>query len=91
MYGVLPYPHMLGWGPLSVEDAIAAVQKENWHGALDPIEGIIYRVERRFSGNYKVDFLAKYVRPDKVDGSYLPEMSGGEPVWNWRPNHKAAE
>jgi hypothetical protein len=32
-----------------------------------------------------VDFLAKWVRPDKVDGMYLPEISGKEPVWNWRP------
>jgi hypothetical protein len=34
-------------------------------------------VERRG----EVDFLAKYVRPDKVDGKYL----GGEPIWMWRP------
>ncbi len=31
-----------------------------------------------------VKMLAKYVRPDKVDGAYLPEQSGKEPVWNWR-------
>jgi hypothetical protein len=47
----------------------------------DEIEGVVYRVERKG----KVDFLAKYVRPDKVDGSYLPEVSGREAVWNWRP------
>jgi hypothetical protein len=45
------------------------------YGALDPVEGAVWRVER----NDKVDFLAKYVRPDKVDGSYFE----GEPVWNW--------
>ena len=33
----------------------------------------------------KVDFLAKYVRPEKVDGAYLPEMSGQTAIWNWRP------
>jgi hypothetical protein len=32
-----------------------------------------------------VDFLAKYVRPDKVDGSLLPENTGQPAVWNWRP------
>jgi hypothetical protein len=51
------------------------------HGALDPVEGAVWRVER----HGKVDFLAKWVRPDKEDGSYLPEISGEEAVWNWRP------
>jgi hypothetical protein len=36
----------------------------------------------------EVDFLAKWVRSDKVDGMYLPEISGKEPVWNWRPDFK---
>lgn len=31
-----------------------------------------------------VDFLAKYVRPEKIDGCYLPEITGREPHWNWR-------
>ena len=35
-----------------------------------------------------VDFLVKYVRSEKVDGAYLPEVSGGEPVWNWRPDEQ---
>ena len=30
----------------------------------------------------KHDFMAKYVRPDKIDGKYLPNVSGGEDVWN---------
>lgn len=21
----------------------------------------------------------------KVDGKYLPEITGGEPIWHWRP------
>jgi hypothetical protein len=49
------------------------------HGAVDPVEGVMYRVER----NGQVDFLAKYVRPEKRDGIYLPEMSGRPSVWNW--------
>lgn len=44
-------------------------------------EGVIYRVER----HGKVDFLAKWVRPDFVPGCYLPEISGQEAVWNWQP------
>ncbi len=53
-----------------------------WHGALDPVEGAVWRVER----NGKFDFLAKYVRPEKEDGIYLPKISGKPPVWNWYPD-----
>lgn len=67
--------------PCSVEAAMRLVQSSA-HGALDPVEGAVWRVERRG----KVDFLAKYVRPDKVDGCYLPEQSGIEAVWNWLPD-----
>jgi hypothetical protein len=49
------------------------------------VEGAVWRVERKG----KVDFLGKYVRPEKVDGCYLPEISGEEAVWNWRPGGKA--
>ena len=79
----LPLPQQVGHGPTSVETAMAAADP-SWHGALDPIEGCVWRVER----NGKVDFLAKYVRQDKVDGSYLPEISGVAAVWNWRPNRE---
>ena len=33
-----------------------------------------------------VDFLVKYVRPDKEDGIYLPEISGEKSVFNWTPD-----
>ena len=33
---------------------------------------------------WAVDFLVKYVRHDKQDGIYLPEISGKKSVWNWR-------
>ena len=29
------------------------------------------------------DFMVKYVRPNKIDGEYLPELNGGEEYWNW--------
>lgn len=67
-------------GPLSIVDAMRKCAISG-HGALDPVEGAVWRVERKGV----VDFLAKYVRPDKVDGRYLPEQVGGEPMWNWRP------
>jgi hypothetical protein len=73
-------PYVLSVGPpVQVEVAIRRVQEENVHGAVDPVEGVMYRVER----NGQVDFLAKYVRPEKRDGIYLPEMSGRPSVWNW--------
>ena len=76
----LPTPHLLHIGaPLSIEAAVKLLGDFGFHGAADPVEGAVWRVERKG----KVDFLTKYVRPDKVDGCYLPEISGKEPVWNW--------
>ena len=72
---------------MSIEDALQKAGEFGVYGATDPIEGVVYRVERKG----KVDFLAKYVRPDKVDGCYLPELTGCEAVWNWRPLTKAAD
>jgi hypothetical protein len=52
---------------------------ESHYGALDPVEGAIWRIER----DGKVDFLVKYVRPEKIDGIYLPEVTGnGATIWN---------
>ncbi len=81
----LPIPRMLhiGAGPkgtFSIESALAAIETSG-HGAIDPVEGAVWRVERQ--GKY--DFMAKYVKPEKIDGAYLPEVSGLDPVWNWRP------
>ena len=79
--GTIPTPHLVHVGmPFPVEDAMRDVQRQNAHGAIDEIEGVVYRIER----NGKVDFLAKYVRPEKRDGIYLPEISGQPAVWNWK-------
>lgn len=73
--------------PGSIDKAVHAISyrasdgTNGLYGALDPVEGAVWRVER----NGKVDFLAKYVRPDKVDGAYFPELTGKPPVWNWTP------
>ena len=69
-------------GPISVEMAMALHRQERW--PCDEVEGVVYRVERRG----EVDFLAKYVRPDKIDGKYL---SADAPLWNWRPSGSARE
>ncbi|MGB3850026.1 MAG: RNA ligase family protein [Tunicatimonas sp.] len=74
----LPYPRLIHLGqPVSIKNVLKRLEPSG-HGALDPVEGAVWRVER----DGKVDFLVKYVRPDKVDGKYLPEMSGQAAVWN---------
>lgn len=78
----IPMPKLLhDGGPLSVENAMA-LHGEGHHGCLDAPEGAVWRVERK--GEF--DFMAKWVRPDKIDGKYLPEISQCGPVWNWRPS-----
>lgn len=72
-------------GPFPLADAIAAVETSG-HGALDPVEGVVYRVQRGGA----MDFLAKWVRPDKADGCYLPEVSGQPEIWHWRPTATVA-
>lgn len=78
-------PALIALGPTSIEKAMGILAGDGFHGAEDQIEGAVWRVEREG----KVDFLAKYVRPDKVDGWYLPGKGcvGGE-VWNWRPKRE---
>ena len=76
-------PALISYGPpISIETAIALLGDNGFHGALDPVEGAVWRVERR--GEY--DFMAKYVRPDKIDGAYLPDISGQPAIWHWRPS-----
>ena len=73
-------PKLLHAGPPISVDAAMKIHADK-HSGCDEPEGVVYRVERKG----EVDFLAKWVRPDKVDGKYLPEMSGKPAVWNWRP------
>lgn len=78
-------------GALNIESALKLLGTYGFHGAKDPVEGVVWRVERnKETGNkgerkWVVDFLVKYVRPDKVDGCYLPFISGKAPVWNSYP------
>lgn len=62
--------------PISTRKAMEIHDTKNY--GCDQTEGVVYRMERKG----KVDFLAKYVRQDKVDGKYLNQ----EPIWNWRPS-----
>lgn len=64
-------------GAISIEDVLSKLEPSG-HGAIDPVEGAIWRIERQG----KVDFLAKFVRHEKIDGCYLP-LKGGNETWNW--------
>lgn len=78
----LPHvPVLADGGPISIPDAMVLAARSNFGEPDGGAEGVVYRVERKG----KVDYLAKYVRPDKVDGRYLPELTGSDPVWNWKP------
>lgn len=80
-------PWLISHGPpVSIESAMRELtgvslrdSRNGFHGAIDPVEGAVWRVERQGA----VDFLGKYVRPDKKDGCYLPEQSGQPAIWNW--------
>lgn len=81
-------PHLLSIGPpVSVGRAMELLAGDGresangFHGAIDPVEGAVWRVERHGA----VDFLGKFVRPGKRDGCYLPELTGQPAMWNWRP------
>lgn len=65
--------------PISVNNALNTLGKYGQHGAIDEVEGCVWRVERKS----EFDFLVKYLKPYKIDGLYLPEISGSEIIWNW--------
>lgn len=82
--------------PAGIEEVMTRLGARGFHGALDPVEGAVWRVERRelvrpgksSERRTVVDFVVKYVRPDKVDGCYLPEFNGGRSHWNWKSFQK---
>lgn len=80
---ILNHGNELGAGgaPMSVEDAMKALGDYGFHGAIDFAEGAVWRCERKG----EVDFLGKYVRPEKIDGRYLENISGKPPIFNWQP------
>lgn len=69
-------------GALAVDEADRRLGRHGRHGAIDPAEGVVYRVERRGCPVA----LAKYVRAGKVDGLYLPERTGEPARWNTCPS-----
>lgn len=79
IYNYFPMPKLLTTGSTPVEVAMKIHMVGSSAGCEEP-EGVVYRVER----GYGVEFLAKWVRPDKVDGKYLPSVTGADAIWNWR-------
>lgn len=72
-------PFLVSYGPpVTIIEALSKMGTGN-HGAADPVEGLMYRIERRG----EVDFLTKYVRHDKEDGKYFPENNNGIITWNY--------
>lgn len=79
-------------GPLGIEEVIARLDADtSAHGALDPPEGAVWRVERPTSHNgVRVDIVAKYVRPHKQDACFLPEVTGEDWCFNDWPAGQGA-
>lgn len=82
-------PRLLHRGSaFSVEQMLEHLEPSG-HGARDGAEGAVWRVERFDPKRQQkvVDFLAKYVRADKVDGKYLPRDDEPDKpaIWLWKP------
>lgn len=75
-------PHLVGYGygiAVSIHEVLTNIAENgSGHGAVDPVEGAIWRVERKG----EVDFLAKFVRHEKEDGKYFPEKNNGIITYN---------
>lgn len=81
LQGALPQPQLLHRGGALGIEAMARSLGSGGHGAVEAPEGAVWRLERQG----RVVGMAKYVRPDKVDGALLAENSGQAAVWNWQP------
>ena len=66
--------------PIPVSEVVARLEPSG-HGALDPVEGAVWKVWPADSSLAR----AKYVLKGKHVGCYLPE-NGKPPHWNWRPD-----
>ena len=89
-YG-LQTAQFLATGPIPVEEVLPLLEA---HGIPtlggDLAEGLVYRVETLPISGKKagVNFLAKYVRPGRIVGGYLPGIGDNAPdaapLWNWQ-------
>jgi hypothetical protein len=75
----LPLPHLVHrGGALAASAALERLGTHGFHGALDPAEGLVWRVEAKGA----VVVVAKYVRAGKQDGCYLADHTGQPAVAN---------
>lgn len=76
-------PKLIHLGAAISVESVLAMLEPSGHGAIEDVEGAVWRCERKGV----VDFLGKYVRPEKVDGKYLNGVNNveREPIYNWNP------
>lgn len=79
--GITTVPCLDEGRPLAIDAALRLLGDGGGYNSIDAPEGAVWRVER----DGRFEFIAKYVRPEKVDGCYIPEWSEKPAVWNWRP------
>lgn len=78
---VFTTPFTLSEGCHSVDEALLELGEMGRHGALEPIEGAVWRIEDH--QKQRVDALVKYVKKEKIDGKYFLQIKGEQvDVWN---------
>ena len=72
--------HVISDGPaISPEEAMAYLGSNGFHGALDGTEGAVWVHESKG----KFQSIAKFVKHDKIDGKYIPSISGKDEITNY--------
>lgn len=81
----LQLPRLLHEGKPKPVDELLPLLNKKTKGieSIDLPEGMVYRVERKG----KVDFLAKYVRPDFLTGQYCIHVEEQNLIWNVLPEN----
>lgn len=75
-------PHMLHRGSsISVNRVENLLGVYGHHGAEEPSEGAVWRIQRYVSGKDIFNFMVKYVRKNKKDGKYFKKISGNEEIF----------
>jgi hypothetical protein len=81
-------PHLIHRGEaISEESVMTKLGKYGFHGATDEVEGAVWRIELLEPKGRRVEYLTKFVRPEKIDGIYLKDKEGNnlQPIYNWKP------
>lgn len=75
--------HVIYDGPdgMSIKSACGALGERGFHGAQEQVEGAVWRVET--DGEF--NFMAKYVRQDKVNGKYFGAGESGADIFMCNP------